>query len=70
MSDELKEEFDWSEYDIDYSDIVSTAFDKSITLHGELINLDPLYKAMGDDSEIDFVAQYREGYCEATLYLD
>lgn len=70
VSDELKEEFDWSEYEIDYSDIVSTAFDKSITLHGELINLDPLYKAMGDGSEVDFVAQYCEGYCEATLYLD
>lgn len=70
VSDELKEEFDWSEYEIDYSDIVSTAFDKSITLHCELINLDPLYKAMGDGSEVDFVAQYCEGYCEATLYLD
>lgn len=70
VSDELKEEFDWSEYEIDYSDIVSTVFDESITLHGELINLDPLYKAMGDGSEVDFVAQYCEGYCEATLYLD
>lgn len=70
VSDELKEEFDWSEYEIDYSDIVSTVFDESITLHGELINLDPLYKAMGDDSEVDFTAQYCEGYCEATLYLD
>ena len=69
VSDELKEEFDWSEYEIDYSDIVSTAFDKSITLHGELINLDPLYKAMGDDIEIDFTAQYFEKHCEATLYL-
>lgn len=70
VSDELKEEFDWSEYEFDYSDIVSNVFDESINLHGELINLDPLYKAMGDDSEVDFVAQYCEGYCEATLYLD
>lgn len=70
VSDELKEEFDWSEYEIDYSDIVSTVFDESITLHGELINLDPLYNAMGGDSEVDFAAQYCEGYCEATLYLD
>lgn len=70
VSDELKEEFDWSEYEFDYSDIVSNVFDESINLHGELINLDSLYKAMGDDSEVDFVAQYCEGYCEATLYLD
>ena len=70
VSDELKEEFDWSEYEIDYSDIVSNVFDESINLHGELINLDPLYKAIGDGSEVDFVAQYCEGYCEATLYLD
>lgn len=70
VSEELEEEFDWSEYEFDYSDIVSNVFDESINLHGELINLDPLYKAMGDDSEVDFVAQYCEGYCEATLYLD
>ena len=56
--------------EIDYSDIVSNVFDESINLHGELINLDPLYKAIGDNSEVDFVAQYCEGYCEATLYLD
>lgn len=70
VSDELKEEFDWSEYEIDYSGIVSNVFDESINLHSELINLDPLYKAMGDDVEIDFAAQYCEGYCDATLYLD
>lgn len=70
VSEELEEEFDWSEYEFDYSDIVSNVFDESINLHGELINLDPLYKAMGDDSEVDFVAQYCEGYCEAMLYLD
>lgn len=70
VSDELEEEFDWSEYEFDYSDIVSNVFDESINLHGELINLDPLYKAMGDNSEVDFVAQYCKGYCEATLYLD
>lgn len=70
VSEELGEEFDWSEYEIDYSDIVSNVFDESINLHGELINLDPLYKAMGEESEVDFVAQYCEGYCEATLYLD
>lgn len=70
VSEELEEEFDWSEYEFDYSDIVSNVFDESINLHGKLINLDPLYKAMGDDSEVDFVAQYCEGYCEAMLYLD
>lgn len=70
VSDELAEEFDWSEYEFDYSDVVSNAFDKSITLHGELITLDPLYKAMGEDSEVDFVAQYCEGHCEATLYMN
>lgn len=70
VSEELEEEFDWSEYEFDYSDIVSNVFDESINLHDELINLDPLYKAMGDDSEVDFVAQYCEGYCEAMLYLD
>ena len=70
VTDELGEEFDWSEYEIDYTDEVSNVFDGSINLHGELINLDPLYKAIGDNSEVDFVAQYCEGYCEATLYLD
>ena len=70
VSDELEEEFDWSEYEFDYSDIVSNVFDESINLHGELINLDPLYKAMGDDVEIDFTAQYFEKHCEATLYLE
>lgn len=70
VSDELEEEFDWSEYEFDYSDTVSNVFDESINLHGELINLDPLYKAMGDNSEVDFVAQYCKGYCKATLYLD
>lgn len=70
VSDELEEELDWSEYEFDYSDIVSNVFDESINLHGELINLDPLYKAMGDDSEIDFTAQYFEKHCEATLHMD
>jgi hypothetical protein len=70
VSKELEEEFDWSEYEFDYSDIVSSVFDESINLHGELINLDPLYKAMGDDVEIDFTAQYFEKHCEATLYLE
>ena len=70
VSDEQAEEFDWSEYEFDYSDVVSNAFDESITLHGELITLDPLYKAMGEDSEVDFVAQYCEGRCEATLYMN
>lgn len=70
VSEELEEEFDWSEYEFDYSDIASNVFDESINLHGELINLDPLYKAMGDDVEIDFTAQYFEKHCEATLYLE
>lgn len=70
VSEELEEEFDWSEYEFDYSDIVSNVFDELFNLDGWLINLDSLYKAMGDDSEVDFVAQYCEGYCEATLYLD
>lgn len=70
VSEELEEEFDWSEYEFDYSDIVSNVFDESINLHGEIINLDPLYKAMGDDIEIDFTAQYFEKHCEATLYLE
>lgn len=70
VTDELKEDLDWSEYEYDYSDIVSDVFDESINLHGELVNLDPLYKAMGDATEVDFVAQYCEGYCEAKLYMD
>lgn len=70
VSDELAEEFDWSEYEFDYSDVVSNVFDESITLHGELVTLDPLYNAMGEDSEVDFVAQYCEGHCEATLYMN
>ena len=53
-----------------HCEIVSNVFDELFNLDGWLINLDPLYKAMGDDSEVDFVAQYCEGYCEATLYLD
>lgn len=55
---------------IDYSDVVSDVFDELFNLDGWLINLDPLYKAMGDNSEVDFVAQYCKGYCKATLYLD
>lgn len=56
--------------EIDYSDIVSDVCDELFNLDGWLINLDPLYKAMGDNSEVDFVAQYCKGYCKATLYLD
>jgi len=56
--------------EIDYSDIVSDVFDELFNLDGWLINLDPLYKAMGDNSEVDFVVQYCKGYCKATLYLD
>lgn len=56
--------------EIDYSDVVSDVFDELFNLDGWLINLDPLYKAMGDNSEVDFVAQYCKGYCKATLYLD
>jgi hypothetical protein len=70
VSDELEEEFDWSENEFDYSDVVSNVFDESINVHGELITLDPLYDAMGEDSDVDFVAQYFEKQCEATLYLD
>lgn len=55
---------------IDYSDVVSDVFDELFNLDGWLINLDPLYKSMGDNSEVDFVAQYCKGYCKATLYLD
>lgn len=56
--------------EIDYSDIVSDVFDELFNLDRWLINLDPLYKAMGDNGEVDFVAQYCKGYCKATLYLD
>lgn len=70
MSEELKEDFDYSESEIDYSDQVSSMFKESIDDYGELTNLDPLYKAMGDDDGIDFVAQYHERDCEATLYLN
>lgn len=55
---------------IDYSEIVSNVFDELFNLDGWLINLDPLYKAMGDNVEIDFTAQYSETHCEATLCLD
>lgn len=70
MPEELKEDFDYSESEIDYSDQVSNIFRESIDDYGELIDLDPLYKAMGDDDSIDFVAQYYERDCEATLYLN
>ena len=70
MLEKLKEDFDYSESEIDYSDQVSSMFKESINDYGELINLDPLYKAMGDDDGIDFVAQYHERDCEATLYLN
>lgn len=68
--EELKEDFDYSESKIDYSDQVSSMFKESINDYGELINLDPLYKAIGDDDGIDFTAQYYERDCEATLYLN
>lgn len=70
MLDDIDKDAYLSGSKIDYSDIVSNVFDELFNLDGWLINLDPLYKAMGDDSEVDFVAQYCEGYCEATLYLD
>lgn len=70
MLEELKEDFDYSESEIDYSDQVSSMFTESIDDYGELINLDPLYNAIGDDDGIDFVAQYYERDCEATLYLN
>lgn len=70
MLEELKEDFDYSESEIDYSDQVSSMFTESIDDYGELINLDPLYNAIGDDDGIDFVAQYHERECEATLYLN
>lgn len=68
--EELKEDFDYSESEIDYSDQVSNIFRESIDDYGELINLDPLYKAIGDDDGIDFTAQYYERDCEAMLYLN
>lgn len=70
MSEELKEDFDYSESEIDCSDQVSNIFRESINDYGELINLDPLYKAMSDTDSIDFVAQCYERDCEATLYLN
>lgn len=70
MLEELKEDFDYSESEIDYSDQVSNIFRESIDEYGEFINLDPLYNAIGDDDGIDFVAQYYERDCEATLYLN
>lgn len=70
MFEELKEDFDYSESEIDYSDQVSNVFKESIDVYGEIINLDPLYKSMGEDDSIDFTAQYYERDCEATLYLN
>lgn len=68
--EELKEDFDYAESKIDYSDQVSNVFTESIDEYGELINLDPLYNAIGEDDGIDFIAQYYERDCEATLYLN
>lgn len=70
MPEELKENFDYSESKVDCSDQVSNVFKESIDEYGELINLDPLYNAMGEDDGIDFTAQYYERDCEATLYLN
>ena len=70
MLEDIDKDVYLSGSEIDYSDIVSDVFDELFNLDGWLINLDPLYKAMGDNSKVDFVAQYCEGYCEATLYLD
>ena len=70
MLEELKEDVDYSESEIDYSDQVSSMFKESIDDYGELINLDPLYNAIGEDDGIDFVAQYYERDCEAMLYLN
>lgn len=67
---ELASDFDYSESEINYSEQVSNVFKESIDEYGELIDLDPLYKAIGDDDGIDFVAQYHERNCEATLYLN
>lgn len=68
--EELKEDFDYAESKIDYSDQVSNVFTESIDEYSELINLDPLYNAIGEDDGIDFIAQYYERDCEATLYLN
>lgn len=70
MLEELKEDFDYSDSEIDYSDQVSNMFRESIDEYGELINLDPLYNTIGEDNGIDFAAQYYERDCEATLYLN
>lgn len=70
MLEDIDKDAYLSRSEIDYSDIVSDVFDELFNLDGWLINLDPLYKAMGDNSEVDFVAQYCKGYCKATLYLD
>lgn len=70
MLESLKEDFYYAESKIDYSDQVSNVFTESIDEYGELINLDPLYKAMSDEDGIDFIAQYYECDCEATLYLN
>lgn len=70
MQEELKEDFDYTDSKIDYSDQVSNVFRESIDEYGELINLDPLHNAIGEDDGIDFVAQYYERDCEATLYLN
>lgn len=68
--EELKEDFDYAESKIDYSDQVSNVFTESIDEYGELINLDPLYNTIGEDDGIDFIAQSYERDCEATLYLN
>lgn len=68
--EELKEDFDYAESKIDYSDQVSNVFTESIDEYGELINLDPPYNAIDEDDGIDFIAQYYERDCEATLYLN
>ena len=70
MLEDIDKDAYLSRSEIDYSDIVSDVFDELFNLDGWLIDLDPLYKAMGDNSEVDFVAQYCKGYCKATLYLD
>lgn len=70
LCNELADDFDYSESEIDCLDQVSNAFKESIDEYGELINLDPLYKAIGEDDGIDFTAQYYERDCEAMLYLN
>ena len=70
MLEDIDKDTYLSRSEIDYSDIVSDVFDELFNLDRWLINLDPLYKAMGDNGEVDFVAQYCKGYCKATLYLD